>query len=315
MKAAVPGLRKTVVGKLALAVGAMLEAQSPNTIEISNLLPLATTRQDMREQWLRRLLTSPALHCAQVMEPFARQELSKAAEHGQVILLCLDQTDLGNRMAVLMLTLRIGDRSLPLVWHAEAGAANIGFDGQKQLLEQVLTWLPAKAPVMLLADRFYPSQALFVWLQQHGWQYRLRLKGNLSIDPGFGDVSTTGEMAAGVRERYLPAVRLFAQGDIMTNVGILHEAGHEEPWIIAMDCQPCKAAVLDYSARWAIEPTFSDFKSRGFALENSQLEHPERLEKLILIMALAMWWCVWAGRNDAALNPTPLEKKQRSKPN
>jgi hypothetical protein len=57
-----------------------------------------------------------------------------------------------------------------------------------------------------------------------------------------------------------------------------------------MDCSPTRAAVLDYGARCAIEPTFSDFKSRGFHLENSQLEHADRLDRLILIMALAMRW-------------------------
>jgi len=48
--------------------------------------------------------------------------------------------------------------------------------------------------------------------------------------------------------------------------------------------------VLDDGARWVIEPTFSDFKSRGFKLEDSQLEHAERLERLILIMSRAMTW-------------------------
>jgi hypothetical protein len=44
-----PGLRKTVVGKLALAVGAMIEGQTPNTVELANLQPLETERQDIRD--------------------------------------------------------------------------------------------------------------------------------------------------------------------------------------------------------------------------------------------------------------------------
>jgi hypothetical protein len=79
-------------------------------------------------------------------------------------------------------------------------------------------------------------------------------------------------------------------------------------------CQSTKAAVLDYGARWAIEPTFSDFKSRGFDLEASPLEHADRLERLILIMALAMYWCVRVGRDEALHRPTPLEKKLRRRP-
>ena len=37
-----PKLHKTVVNKLALAVGAMIEAQTPNTIELVNVLPVPT---------------------------------------------------------------------------------------------------------------------------------------------------------------------------------------------------------------------------------------------------------------------------------
>jgi hypothetical protein len=308
-----PGLRKTVVTKLALAVGVMIEGQTPNTVELANLLPLDTARQDMREQWLRRLLKNPLLNSDRVIAPWARQELARAARHGQVVVLSMDQTDLGHRMAVLMVCVRVGDRSLPLAWIAEAGAANIGFEGQRRVLDRVQEWLPAGAPVMLSADRFYPSAELFEWLQAQGWGYRLRLKGNLLVDTGSGDETTTGGLAQGVSERYLPGVQLFAAG-VSTNLGILHEAGHAEPWIIAMECPPTRAAVLDYGARWAIEPTFSDFKSRGFDLEDSQLEHADRLERLILIMALAMHWCVRVGRDDAVQRPTVLEKKQTRRP-
>ncbi len=313
LDAAHPRLRKTVIKKLALAVGAMIEGQTPNTVELANLLPLHTERQDMREQWLRRLLKNPLLVSTAVMEPFAREELSKAAGNGQTVLLSMDQTDLGDRMAVLMVSVRVGDRALPLAWIAEVGAANIGFEGQRQVLEQVLAWLPTPAEVLLSADRFYPSVELFDWLHAHGWGYRLRLKGNLLADPGYGDEVTTGELAHGAQERYLPGVRLFAQG-VPTNLGILQETGHPEPWIIAMDCTPTRAAVLDYGARWGIEPMFSDFKGRGFELEDSQLEHPDRLERLILIMSLAMYWCVGVGRDDAVNHPTALEKKPRRRP-
>ena len=308
LKAAMPRLRKTVVRKLALAVGAMIEVRTPNTAELANVLPLDTERQDMREQWLRRLLKNPLLVSSTLLEPWARHALDEASRNGQTVVLSLDQTDLGDRFAVLMLGVVVGDRALPLAWTVEAGPANIGFAGQQAVLEQVRAWLPDGVAVLLLADRFYPSAALFEWLHRQGWQYRLRLKGNLSVDPGFGDIVTTGDLARGFTERYLPDVRLFAS-EVPTNLGILHEAGHQDPWIIAMNCLPTKAAVRDYGSRWGIEPTFSDFKSRGFQLEATQLQAPDRLDRLLLIMALAMHWCVRAGQEEARHHPTPLEKK------
>lgn len=314
LRAAHPTLRKTVITKLALAVGAVLEAQTPNTAELANLLPLDTERQDMREQWLRRLLKNPLLSSADVLEPWARQALAAACRHGETILLSLDQTDLGNRFAILMISLGVGHRALPLAWAVEAGPANLGFTTQQALLERVRAWLPAGAEVLLCADRFYPSVDLFRWLAaQPGWHYRLRLKGNLTVDPGFGEITTTGALARDHSERYLSKVWLFQEG-VPTNLAIWHEAGHPEPWIIAMNDPPNRATVQDYACRWGIEPLFSDFKSRGFQLEDTQLRAADRLDRLLLIMALAMYWCVRVGQEEARDHPTPVEKKLKSKP-
>lgn len=313
LRTALPQLRKTVVDKVALAVGAMIERQTPNTAELANVLPLATERQDMREQWLRRLLKNPLLSSPVLLEPWARDALAEASRSGQTVMLSLDQTDLGDRFAVLLLGLVLGDRALPLAWAVEAGPANLGFDHQHTLLERVRDWLPAGTDVLLLADRFYPSVELFAWLHARGWHYRLRLKRNLTVDPGFGDIVTTGDLAAGHTERYLPDVRLFNHA-VPTNLGILHEPGHKEPWIIAMDNAPHRATVRDYGSRWSIEPLFSDYKSRGFDLEATQLRAPDRLDRLLLIMALALHWCVRVGQEDACDHPTPLEQKTQDQP-
>jgi hypothetical protein len=156
----------------------------------------------------------------------------------------------------------------------EAGPANLGFDAQQILLERVRDWLPAGAEVLLLADRFYPSVALFEGLHaQSNGHYWWRLKGNLTVDPGFGDLTTTGALAAGPAERYLWGVGLFNHG-VPTNLGILHEPGHPEPWIIALNDPPNRATVCDDGSRWGIEPMFSDFKSRGFQLEDTHLRAP-----------------------------------------
>ena len=114
LNTALPKLRKTVVNKVALAVGAMVEVRTPNTADLANILPLETARQDMREPWLRRLLNNPLLVSPMLLEPWARQALAEASRYGQTVALSLDQTDLGDRFAVLMLGLVVGDRALPL---------------------------------------------------------------------------------------------------------------------------------------------------------------------------------------------------------
>jgi hypothetical protein len=302
-----PGLRKTVSRKLSLAVAAMLEAQTANTAVIANLLPLKTDSAHHRQQWLRRLLKNELLVSEEVMEPNAREILNELNRKEGLIVLSLDQTDLGNRFAILTLSLKVGNRALPLAWKVESGEANIGFDGQKILLERACAWLPEGAKVLFVADRFYPSQELMHGLKAHEWSYRLRLKGNLRVEIETG-VTTTGQLAQGVKGDSHSDVRLFGSR-VPTNIGILHEAGHKEPWIVAMDCLPTRETVLEYRNRWCIEPMFSDFKSRGFGLEGTHLEAPARVERLMLIMALAMYWCVCAGHEEAVYHPTLDEKK------
>lgn len=225
---ALPKLRKTIRKKLPLAVAAMLEGQTPNTLELSTFLPLETARADMREQWLRRLLRKALVDSGEILEPFAGQVLEDASSGGQTILLSMDQTDLGRRFAILMLSVRCGERALPLAWKIESGDANIGFSGQQELLDRVRSWLPESAAVMLLADRFYPSAALFEWVLAAGWRYQLRLRGNLVVDVGGAGGATTGDLAAGRSERYESQARLFAEG-IPTAIGIWHEGGTPSP--------------------------------------------------------------------------------------
>jgi hypothetical protein len=87
----------------------------------------------------------------------------------------------------------------------------------------------------------------------------------------------------------------FNNTNVKTNIGILHEEGHKEPWIIAMDCKPTKEAILEYGKRWGIEAMFSDFKSRGYGITKTHLRHEERIERLLLILAIGMYWAVSTG--------------------
>jgi hypothetical protein len=50
---------------------------------------------------------------------------------------------------------------------------------------------------------------------------------------------------------------------------------------------------------------FSDFKSRGFGVEDTQIKHSDRLARLLLVMALY----IAVSTGQARTNPTPAEKK------
>ena len=73
---------------------------------------------------------------------------------------------------------------------------------------------------------------------------------------------------------------------------------------------PGSLATLDHARRWGIEPMFSDFKTRGFGLEDSQIRYPDRLARLILVMARALHFAVSTGQWEAARHATPAERRR-----
>jgi Transposase DDE domain len=300
-----PDQRKTQRDNLALLTATMLEVRSANLMALAAGLPRAAERADMRYQWITRLLANELVVCDEVIEPLAREVLAKASAKGRVELI-MDQTKANDRHQILMLSLRFGERALPLAWRVEATAGAIGFARQRELLDAVTPWLPPQAEVRLLADRFYGTPDLIALAAAKGWDYRLRLKSNLQVFVA-GRKSPLSQHLTGKRP-YLSNVELTHKR-IITNIGIIHDPGHDEPWLIAMSEKPSYLTTLDYSARWGIEPMFSDFKSRGFGLEQSQLRSPDRLARLLLVMSLALYFAVSTGVWDATVNPAVDEKK------
>ncbi|MBV8702466.1 MAG: transposase, partial [Acetobacteraceae bacterium] len=145
-----------------------------------------------------------------------------------------------------------------------------------------------------------------------GWDYRLRLKGSLRVFvPGHAASARAGDLAA--QQPCLTDVELTAVQRVRTNIGVIHDPGHDEPWIVAMSAKPGYPTTLDYAKRWGIEPMFSDFKSRGFGLDDTQIRYPDRLARLVLVMALALYCAVSTGLWDRANHPLPAEARPARK--
>ena len=301
-----PGYHKSRREGLSTLAGIVLETRSANLMELAASLPRPIGSKDHRYQYISRLLGNRKIDCDEVMAAYAGEIFERLARSGQTIVLMLDQSKLNDVNQVLMLSLQMGERALPVAWRVRRTQGNIGFAAQQDLLNAVRDGLPLDAAVMLTADRFYGTAMLIKWCQEAGWGYRIRLKGNLTLKHAGGELCT-GE-AVRLAPGGLEGAELYGSG-VVTNIGLLHEKGHPEPWIIAMDARPNPYTTFDYGLRWGIEPMFSDLKSRGFGITQSRIKRPDRLERLILIMATAMYWAVSCGAVDAQKTAKSAEKR------
>jgi hypothetical protein len=270
----------------------MLEVRSANLMELSSALPRDIAHIDERYRYVERLLSNTHINVDEISGGYARPVLEQLCADGQTIVLMMDQSHINATNEVLMLSIRVDERAIPFLWRVRETQGNIGFDVQKEMLDAALRFLPEGADIMLAADRFYGTAALIRWCQDAGWQYRVRLKGNLTLHHQGGEIAT-GKAVKLCPEGLMDAA-LYGSG-VRTHIGFLHEKGHKEPWIIAMDAAPTEGRVRDYGMRWGIESMFSDLKSRGFGLTQSKIQKPDRLEKLILIMTIALHWAVSCG--------------------
>ena len=256
-----PGYHKSRCEGLTLLASTVLNTRSVNLMEFAAALPRDIGFIDHRYQYVSRVLGNSHINCDDVMQAYATEVFTKLGAQGQTIVLMIDQSHANDGHEVLMVSVRMRDRALPVSWRVRKTKGAIGFPVQKDLLDGLLGWLPEGAKVVLMGDRFYGTAALVAWCQAAGWGYRLRMKGNITLQHQGGEMKS-GEIVTLMPEGLVNA-ELHGSG-VFSNIGALHEPGHQEPWIIAMDDAPGKYTVLDYGMRWGIEAMFSDFKSRGF---------------------------------------------------
>lgn len=300
------GLHKPHIKGLADLTASMLACRSVNTSDLLSVLPRHTKDADSRYRYINRWLKNPLIDPLSVMRGFVPEVLSMAASGGKTVVLAMDQSKISDGFECLMVSLRIGERAIPVAWKVKRTQGGIGFAEQKPLLDAAASMVPEGVCVLLAADRFYGTASMIRWCQEQGWKYRIRLKRDLILLHEGGEITTGDAAKAGIAA--LTNARLNESG-VVTHIGILHEEGHKEPWIIAMDEPPSKGRVLDYSMRWAIEPMFSDFKSRGFAITKTQLQHAERIERLILVVTMAYYWAVSTGMLPPEKPPVRSQKK------
>src|SRR3954462_8902197 len=317
LAARLPSQNKKQREGLALLVATALDVRSVNLMELAAAVPRAAERLDMRYQWISRLLGNAHIDTGEVMAPYAREVLARACAGSRALVVIIDQSKVNDAHHMVMVSLRVGERALPLAWSMKKTQGAIGFREQRAALATVAALLPEGVRPTLMGDRFYGSPAvigrggspaLIAWCRDHGWGWRLRCKQDLRVFDNGGETTLAACFARG--EHRLENVALTGKR-ARTHVAMVQEEGQAEPWIIAMSERPTPGRARDYGLRWGIEAMFSDFKTRGFNLEASHIERTDRLDRLVLVLALALYWAVSTGMWDALENRTPVEKKPR----
>jgi len=283
-----------LVNLAAVALG-ILRSKSLQVGQIITALPLAGTRDSLKKR-VQRFLKNPDVTGELYYEPVARRILQRLAAGGARIHLTVDRTEWG-AFNILYVCVGWRGRALPLLWRMLGPGAS-SFAEQKALLAVVARWLPTRADVLLLGDREFGTGVLAQWALRQGWGLCLRLRAHEYVcRAGAPQFELLPLLLPGER-RFWPHVTFTQkQGVSGLNLAMYWTPTAAEPWYLITTEPTCKLACASYQKRFRIEEMFKDFKNngRGFGLELTGVQHPDRLARLLLALALVYTWVLLWG--------------------
>jgi len=227
------------------------------------------------------------------------------------MLLLVDETKLSDHVSVMMVSLYYRQSAIPLIWRAYR-PDDYPLEGQVGVLSDLLgrlrVTLPGTVQAVLLADRgLGTSPSWQQVLTEQGWDYLLRVQRTTRIRLADGMTCPLGRLV-GYGQRWSGRGQVFKKaGWHWRSVSVVWEVGYAEPW-----CLLSNNAALSpdlYAWRFSHEASFRDLKSDGFDWQRSQVWQPAHVERLLLGLALAMFWTLATGTIVTYLHP--LTKRQQ----
>ena len=257
-------------------------------------LPLAYCLAASWQRRCGRWLANGRIDVEALYGPLILWAIQQWQNQGHTLHLALDTTMLWNRFCVVVVSVVAHGRAIPLLWQTlEHSSASVSASVAIALLEKADQLLARFEAITLLADRAFPCDELIAWFKSRPrWSYVMRLRGDTEIH------GTAAPLGCQVRKlqllrgqcRGFRGVRLWADGSQSANLVIAHPTGLpvEEPWFLISNRAADLDLVWSYEKRFCCEQFFRDQKSGVFQLASSGLRDPRRIDRLLLVVAIAV---------------------------
>jgi hypothetical protein len=283
----------------------ILQAESIALSKIALHIPGGSPNEDSRVTTIRRWLKNPHIDVWEFYRPLLEQALQGWAAVEAVIILD-GVLVFGDRLQIFRLSLRHGNRAIPLVWTVIPGEGLTQMQKLEAMLTRAATFLaPRVKTVRFLADAGFRDCDWAELCLKLGWHYNIRIPYSTRVWLASGVYCRIDEL--GVRRdqrRYFQDVALTAEAKLQTHLSVTWSVGNakEPPRLVPIisDQVASRQRLTEYGWRMDIEESFRDDQSGGFDMEHTQLQHPERLERLLLALALATLWCHELGEHVLA---------------
>lgn len=249
------------------------------------------------------------------MDVIARWAFKLFFSPSERLYLTIDRTNwFWGKAKINILTLGIAYEgvSIPLLWNLLDKAGNATAAEHQAILERFIKIFGKECIVGVLADREFASGNLFGWFNKNKIPFYIRIKEDSIVRIGnkklFKAERIFNDLDPKESKIFPIAIEIFGQK--VNLAGSRSERG--ELMIVATN-QDASNAIPIYLRRWEIETLFSCLKGRGFRFEETHLTKLDRIEKLMVLLAIGFCWAHKVGEWRAIRKPIILNKHRDSR--
>ena len=231
----------------------------------------------------------------------------------QKLIFGVDVTYLKDRQTILCISLLYGQTAIPVAWHVLAG--NVSGEWHPlwlKLLAQIAPALPKSTQVLLLFDRGLYSKRLFNAVRAYGWHPFMRIREQgLYKRPKSKNWQALKTLAYRGMSPKMLRVHCFKGDTLQAYLWVEWDAQQHEACLILSDLAPKQVRGNPYPLRMWIEAGFKACKRGGLHLEHSKILDPDRLQRLMFVMAVALFYLIRLGSGLLRLSTLPSDPARR----
>jgi Transposase DDE domain len=261
------------------------------------------------ERRLARFIANDRVVVRTIWEDFMSQVLP--FWQGKPVRFVLDCTTLRGDATIVYVGLLVHSRLLPVAWAVmpkQEKWEEKQWSIVARLLDQLMPHLQG-ADCTLIADRGLAGFPLVKICRERNWHYLLRVSKEHTCQrkmrKGWSAWCRFEVFVHKPGQQWYGWAKVWKEETIETYVSACWMPEFEEGWLLISDQPAGKRRINEYALRMRVESTFQDSKSRGWDLEASWVKEKARLDRLLLVLFVAMWWvshlaasCMHHGKRD-----------------
>lgn len=219
--------------------------------------------------------------------PYMIPLLLNLSQSGELVF-SIDGSVVGKGCMCLMFSVIYQGKAIPVVWSVyKAKKGHLPEQAHQDLLKDLSEIVPDNCRIVVVGDGEFDGCDWQSDILALGWNYVVKTGKGKKITSTTEDTFKLGLVKTEKgQEIYYENVK-FTEKKWSTNLLIWHGKEHEKPVYLLTNLDFAPEIKRFYKKRFKIEPFFRDQKSKGFHIQKSGLQDPQRLQRLLIATCLA----------------------------